>query len=133
MPYICQNNKPIEGNKEASRRSNRLVMGHSNGLLLNGHGYNLLTESESNILSARERGLTETKSVLDIDHCLYIHQEGLNIKQFYNLGDELGQGTYGVVKRSQRNCQATTQLKIQKLIEETETDQTDTQFTYAIK
>jgi hypothetical protein len=29
------------------------------------------------------------------------------IKNFFKLGDELGQGAYGCVKISQRNCQAT--------------------------
>lgn len=44
---------------------------------------------------------------LQIDQGLQLEDNNIDIKQFYNLGMELGQGTYGVVKISQRNCQAT--------------------------
>ena len=39
-----------------------------------------------------------------------------DIKQFYHLGKELGQGAYGLVKISTRNCHALNKNYIQKSI-----------------
>ena len=40
----------------------------------------------------------------------------MDFQQFYNLGTELGQGTYGVVKISKRNCEATNQLQLMSMV-----------------
>ena len=41
---------------------------------------------------------------MNIEKGLNLHDEKEDIRNFYNLGDELGQGAYGCVKISQRNC-----------------------------
>lgn len=66
---------------------------------------------------------------MDTDYGLQLSDNNLDIKQFYNLGCELGQGTYGIVKVSERNCLASNMLIMKN---GTETRQ-DTQFKFAIK
>ena len=64
--------------------------------------------------------------------------KGEDIKQFYHLGKELGEGTYGLVKISTRNCHALNQHYIQKNVlmnqeSQNELDIAERQLSYAIK
>lgn len=74
-------------------------------------------------------------ALLEIDEGLILHENKLDFKQFYNLGTELGQGTYGVVKISKRNCEATNQLQIMSMfgVDEPDKINNEKQLSYAIK
>ena len=53
----------------------------------------------------------ESHPLLNIKDALFLRGD---IKQYYHLGNELGQGSYGIVKVSQRNCSATNQMYLSK-------------------
>ena len=59
-----------------------------------------------------------------------LHLGGGDIKHFYHLGNELGQGSYGIVKVSQRNCAATNQMYLQQ---QSRSKNAISQLSYAIK
>ena len=93
-----------------------------------------IDQIQNGLKSYRQLQTGHSHKLLDLPDVLHLQEtKGEDIKHFYILGKELGQGSYGVVKISQRNCQASNQLILQQLYNQETFFEGERQLSYAIK